>query len=108
MHDLQENLVKSLSSHVKRVHNKIKNHSCQICEVKFASISELNVHIKRQHERVREFKCNSCEYAAITSCDLKKHIKAIHKLTKTDCEEMKGILMMKGNIIKGKREDEAN
>ena len=59
------------------------------------------MHIKRQHERVKEFKCNSCEYAAFRSCDLKKHIKAKHKLTKTDEEDMKG-------IIKCKSENQAN
>ena len=105
MHDLQENLVKSLSSHVKRVHNKIKNHSCQICEVKFASISELNDHIKRKHERVKEFVCTSCEYAASTLCTLKKHIKAMHKHTETYHEEMKHNNKIKGHIItKGKME----
>ena len=75
---------------MKSVHNKVKNHECQICEARFASSSQLNEHIKRQHERVKEFKCNSCQYASVTSCDLKKHIKAKHKLTETD-EDMEEV-----------------
>ena len=40
-------------------------------------------------------------HAAITSYELKKNIKAIHKFTKTDDEDMKG-------IIEGKSEHQAN
>ena len=97
------NLAVALHTHVKRMHNKIKNHRCQICEVRFASTSDLIGHIKRQHEGIKEFSCYSCEYAAVTSSDLKRHIKAIHKHTETYHEEMKRNTKIKGIITEGKK-----
>ena len=103
------NLVIHLQAHVKRVHNKIKNHICQICEARFASTADLNDHIKRQHEKVKEFKCNSCQYASVTSCDLERHIKPKHNHNKTNHEEMNDNIMMKGHInIKCKSDHQDN
>ena len=45
------NLARNLHVHVKRIHNKIKNHICQICELRFAKNTELDTHLKRIHDK---------------------------------------------------------
>ena len=40
----------------------------------------LNTHIKHVHDKIRNFACPFCSYCASQGCDLKKHIRRIHKV----------------------------
>ena len=40
----------------------------------------LNTHIKHVHDKIRNFACPFCSYCASQGCDLKKHVRRIHKV----------------------------
>ena len=48
-----------LKNHVKHVHDKIREHICEVCAKGFATSSDLNTH-KRTHTGEKNFPCHIC------------------------------------------------
>jgi hypothetical protein len=51
-----------VSSHVKSVHFKMKDFSCEMCDFKSSKKWNLKSHIKTVHEKVKDFNCSACDY----------------------------------------------
>ena len=49
-----------LKTHVRRIHEGIKNHKCAQCDKAFFQYGELKKHVKDIHDGIREFKCEQC------------------------------------------------
>ena len=49
-----------LKTHVRRIHEGIKNHKCAQCDKAFFQFGELKKHVKDIHDGIREFKCEQC------------------------------------------------
>ena len=101
--------IKEMKRHIKRVHEKIRNHVCDKCgyaasqkhhlkshnesvhnmgDKKFkcekcphetTKKSNLKVHIKTVHEKIRDHVCEECGFAALQKRHLAQHIKGVHK-----------------------------
>ncbi|KAM7358002.1 uncharacterized protein ACRADG_003127 isoform 2-T2 [Cochliomyia hominivorax] len=96
---------KTLSKHIKTVHNKIKPFNCNICGKKTARKASLIIHMRQhtgekplscksckfstrdpsvlhkhqmRHERGGKLKCSLCDYSCIQSNALKRHIRLKH------------------------------
>ncbi|XP_037932871.1 PR domain zinc finger protein 5-like [Teleopsis dalmanni] len=96
---------KTLSKHVKTVHNKIKPFICNVCGKKTARKASLIIHMRQhtgekplqcktckfssrdpsvlhkhqlRHEKVGKFKCNLCDYSCIQTNSYKRHIRTNH------------------------------
>ena len=72
---------RTLSSHIKAVHEKKKEHECnhQPCKAAFAKGSDLARHVRTVHEKRRDHACCYCDGVAFGAAStLKKHISAIH------------------------------
>ena len=67
-----------LKRHIKAVHNKIKDHHCDVCEASFSTNGDLKVHIKRAHLKIKDHHCPDCKVSFCTGYELKRHIKTIH------------------------------
>lgn len=111
---------RTLSKHVKTVHNRIKPFICNVCGRKSARKSTWIVHMRQhtgerpyqcksclfkasdpsvlkkhemRHSNTSSYKCNLCEYSAIQSSSFKNHMKLYHP------EEFKKILCDQCNYI---------
>ncbi|XP_062129846.1 zinc finger protein 449 [Drosophila sulfurigaster albostrigata] len=63
---------KTLSKHVKTVHNKIKPFICNVCGKKTARKASLIIHM-RQHTGEKPLKCEHCKFATRDPSSLFKH-----------------------------------
>ena len=50
---------KDMKNHVKHVHDKIREHICEVCAKGFATSSDLNTH-RRTHTGKKNFPCHIC------------------------------------------------
>ena len=64
-----------LKTHVKIVHERIKNHQCQICEIKFGTLGNLKSHVKTVHDGIKNHQCQICDQKFGESQNLKRHVK---------------------------------
>jgi hypothetical protein len=71
-----------LKTHIKIVHEKIKDHECQSCNFACSVSSDLQRHIKQVHEKIKDHKCPDCEYACTRKGHLNMHIKQVHEKIK--------------------------
>ncbi|XP_059056456.1 zinc finger protein ZFMSA12A-like isoform X3 [Achroia grisella] len=71
------NLSGKLGLHIKTVHLKMKRHTCDVCEWKFYSKSELKDHMVR-HGGERKYKCSVCKKAYARKYTLREHMR-IHE-----------------------------
>ncbi|XP_037820855.1 PR domain zinc finger protein 5 [Lucilia sericata] len=96
---------KTLSKHIKTVHNKIKPFNCNVCGKKTARKASLIIHMRQhtgekplacksckfstrdpsvlhkhqmRHELAGKLKCSLCDYSCIQSNALKRHIRLNH------------------------------
>jgi len=74
---------RTLSAHIKAVHEKKKEHECNYavhdCKAAFAKGSDLARHVRTVHEKRRDHACGYCDGVAFGTADtLKRHISAIH------------------------------
>ena len=67
------------SEHIEAVLEGIK-FQCPECGKEYKNRQTLNTHIKYVHEKVREFSCPFCSYCASQKSDLKKHVRRVHKV----------------------------
>ena len=72
-------LESNLSEHLKASHVEL---SCEKCDYKGASDSDLSNHVGEQHPPETPFSCTSCTFTALTSEDLETH-KAEHHMQPT-------------------------
>ena len=78
----------TLKTHIKMVHDKIKDIECSQCDYKCSTRSTLKIHIKRVHDKIKDFECNQCDYKCSTRSNLTKHIKQVHdKIKNFECDK---------------------
>lgn len=65
----------SLQTHIKRIHDKIKDHQCCKCKYKCSTKGDLEKHIKQVHDQIKDYECILCEYKCSTNVSLQSHIK---------------------------------
>jgi KRAB domain-containing zinc finger protein len=74
----------TLTRHIKRTHNKIKDKSdvcdkkCPLCDYTATRSSHLTTHIKAVHDKLRDKHCPHCDFTTAHSSNLSAHIKTIH------------------------------
>ena len=68
----------NLKRHIRTVHEKQKDHKCDLCGKEYFAKKRLNEHIKRDHDKIRDEKCNQCGKNFFTKDILKKHIGYTH------------------------------
>lgn len=69
-----------LRNHIKSVHNKIKDYSCDICSKQFILKRQLDYHNHQKHSgtvATKDHKCDQCDKSFATPSNLSKH-KEIH------------------------------
>ncbi|XP_049704016.2 zinc finger protein 287 isoform X5 [Helicoverpa armigera] len=66
-----------LGVHIRSVHLKLKRHSCDVCEWKFYSKSELKDHMVK-HGGERKYQCTICKKAYARKYTLREHMR-IHE-----------------------------
>jgi hypothetical protein len=77
----------NLQTHIKQVHDQIKDFECTKCEYKCSTNSHLQRHIKAVHDQIKNFECEKCEYKCSQNVDLQQHIKSVHdKIKDFECE----------------------
>ena len=69
---------RQLILHVKHIHPLKKEHSCTLCDRKFAEITEKIVH-ERKHMGLNPFECQRCKKFFKTSSGLKSHVADVHE-----------------------------
>ena len=69
------------SRHIKSVHEKEKQYSCEHCEFKTFHAYSLTAHIQQVHEKYKPNKCDFCDEAFFYKRDLEKHYTKIHQAT---------------------------
>ena len=89
----------NLRSHIKDVHDKIKQFACSSCEVKISRNSSLKLHIKAVHDKILDIECNVCEYKCSDNGNLQRHIKSSHdKIRDIECNLCEYKSSDKGNF----------
>ena len=68
----------NLKRHIRTVHDKQKDHKCDLCGKEYFAKKRLNEHIKRDHDKIRDEKCNQCGKFFFTKELLKSHVRNIH------------------------------
>ena len=79
----------NLKTHVKGVHDKIRDHVCQECGTGFTMLAWLNKH-KQLHKDIRKYACEICSYKTNDKGHLLRHVKAVHEMIRAfkckDCD----------------------
>eukprot|EP00090_Calanus_glacialis_P040080 TRINITY_DN69855_c0_g1_i1.p1 TRINITY_DN69855_c0_g1~~TRINITY_DN69855_c0_g1_i1.p1 ORF type:complete len:331 (-),score=80.68 TRINITY_DN69855_c0_g1_i1:43-930(-) len=103
-------MVVSLKSHIKIVHDKIRDHVCPLCQKTFQTRTHLRNHVTKVHlglkdecpicgkhvqdlknhqnfvhNKVANFPCDQCDRKCITSTALKLHVSSVHLGEKVEC-----------------------
>ncbi|XP_053955533.1 transcriptional repressor CTCF [Anastrepha ludens] len=76
---------KTLSKHVKAVHNKIKPFICNVCGKKTARKASLIIHM-RQHTGEKPLHCKTCKFSTRDPSVLHKHQQRHEKAQKLNCK----------------------
>ena len=88
-----------LQMHIKIVHEKIKQHFCNICQKSFGLKNTLKIHTEMVHEHKKQFKCDLCDYSAFTHVQVRRHIECVHeKLKQHQCSICHLSFSQKGNL----------
>ena len=70
-----------LNTHVKMIHQQIKDHKCQDCNKLFSRKSDLASHVERIHLKIKpskKFICKGCEAPFEHSQHLERHMNSVH------------------------------
>ena len=73
------NKTSNFKSHVKTVHEGVKEHKCETCGKLFGQLSNLKTHIKNVHEGQKDHKCVRCEKSFSSKRSLDVHVKTVHE-----------------------------
>ena len=66
----------------------LAKHPCSLCPKKFTSMCGLRYHEKNIHKKIKNYTCQSCEYKTYSRSNLAMHVGSQHegrKLEKQDC-----------------------
>ena len=69
----------SLKSHIRTVHDGLREFKCEQCGKFFSQPMSLKTHIRTVHEGRKDYICTTCEKSFKHSKNLRKHIAAVHK-----------------------------
>ena len=67
----------NLNSHIKTVHEHIRNYKCVDCGKTFSNSSNLRIHVSAVHKREKNHKCHLCDKSFSQLCSVKAHISNI-------------------------------
>ena len=70
------NFDSDLEVHMKRIHLKIRDHKCEVCEKMYTNTSALNLH-KTIH-KAKSFPCYICDFKAYRKQGMISHIELVH------------------------------
>ena len=73
----------NLKRHQEINHENVRNHTCNVCGRSFYYKDRMINHIKKVHMKIKEYFCNLCDSSFGESHHLKTHIKLKHKLEVT-------------------------
>ena len=77
----------NVKAHIATVHEKIRPHSCEVCEKQFFQKAKLERHVRAVHLGEKNFKCTLCTAAYKFDADLTKHVKKVHEGVKYNCDQ---------------------
>lgn len=78
----------NISLHIKAVHDKIKDLSCESCDFSTAYRHKLKLHHKTKHLKNKDHSCKHCGYATNSVSNLKQHVKSVHdKIKDFACDQ---------------------
>ena len=74
----------SLKKHVERVHDKIKDKECHLCDFRTFEQKDLSIHIKKNHldsigVEEYEYECVKCDYFTTHKRNFKSHKNNYHR-----------------------------
>ena len=67
-----------VSNNLKRIHLKIKDEKCQLCDFSAPTMSEVRKHTKTVHLKMEEYSCEKCDYKSAYSGNIDQHKRAKH------------------------------
>ena len=71
-------MIHQLATHIRTVHQGIKDYKCEFCGNLFKSLDGMNKHIRTVHEGHKDYKCEYCNESRTTGHSLRKHILRTH------------------------------
>ena len=60
-----------------------QKYKCEICKKNYSGALVLQTHIKRVHERIKNVKCQQCEKTFYENNELKRHTERVHNNSDT-------------------------
>lgn len=69
----------SLTRHVKSRHEKLRPHSCNLCQKSFSALWTLRVHQRNVHLKSKPHKCHLCDKSFGEFFNKSKHIAIVHE-----------------------------
>merc|ERR1712150_315103 len=77
-----------MGTHIRTVHQGIKEFECHVCEKKFGYTGSLSTHIRTVHQGIKEYECHVCKKRFGRVGVLNKHIRTMHQGIKEPIEKM--------------------
>ena len=91
---------KVLDNHINSVHLKMKNFVCEECGSTFFKNAGLQLHRETVHLNKRRYKCEQCDKAFNAKRSLSLHIKIVHLKIKYACQQCGYAASTNGNLRK--------
>ena len=89
-----------LKKHYSKIHLKLKNYQCHMCEKTFTTKGRCNEHINGIHLNIKPFICDKCDYQTAYSGTFREHQKVAHGTQKYECKLCNHVARYKGNLDK--------
>merc|ERR1712150_355288 len=77
-----------MGTHIRTVHQGIKEFECHVCEKKFGYTGSLSTHFRTVHQGIKEFECHVCKKKFGHAANLNTHIRTVHQGIKEHFEEI--------------------
>ena len=68
----------TLQTHIKSIHEGVKEYKCEFCNKEFTLIGQRNWHVKTTHGKSKDHKCVYCQKKLGSTTALKSHIEKRH------------------------------
>ncbi len=93
-----------VTTHIKMVHEQVRDYKCNFCDKAFSTRSNLTKHIHTMHEKARDFVCEICNRNFKDDMILKAHVMKVHRTSdelKCDtCGKTFAMIQSLGNHIR--------